>query len=154
MGWKAWYYPYREIVPYDNWTNVTCFNHSSLVYFDTCEYHQALIEEGPCFDVYDSCFFGNVCGAVESIASLRSFEIQPNPANIYTTASLHVKQADKFTVAIYDMQGKKVSDEINLGLLSEGAHNIAMSLKGLSSGLYIVECRAASGSLYRKLIVE
>ena len=149
--------PYGLIGNDDRVSVLTCYSHSSLLYFDSCAYESVLNLPGyyNCGrTITDSCDYGAICGAVEDIAELSSFTLLPNPATTQVNVQLDVKQADKFSIVLSDLQGKEVTPVQNLGLLNGGSHSAVIDLQNLSPGFYLVECRTDAGSLYSKLVVQ
>lgn len=130
---------------------MTCFDHMSRVYYDSCAYQTALANF--CFDVQDTCNYHNICGSVEEHASLSSIAAFPNPSNGKITISIDVKQKDDFKIIVWDISGKKVMREIPLGILNEGRKNIELDLSELQSGFYQVECRGEKNAAYTKLLI-
>lgn len=140
------------IFPHDNWHYLSCFDHFEKVYYDSCAYHDALLNL--CFYVQDTCDYGNICGSVHELTSLASITIFPNPSAGKTTIILDVKQKDEFEIIVYDISGKKIVKEISLGKIPEGKKEIELDLSSLTNGFYLVECKSENGSTYGKLLIE
>lgn len=130
---------------------VTCFEHEQRVFFDSCAYENALLNW--CIQIDDPCNYYNICGAVEEIKSLNSFSIQPNPASGVFSFTLDVKKNDAFTISLININGKSLQ-EINLGKIQTGVFSKDVNIAALSPGVYFIECRTSSGSLFRKLIIQ
>lgn len=133
---------------------LTCYSHTNKVYFDSCAFAVAVNQTFGCFELNDSCNYRIVCGGINELPSLSSFTISPNPATAEVNIRFDVRQANKFSIIIHDINGRQVSSTINLGRLTEGLSNKTINVSGSSSGIYIVECRTSEGSLYRKLVVD
>ncbi len=140
--------PCHEILNYynDNYFSqlINCFEHANKVYYDTL--NAALM---------DTCYYHKVCGGgVPEIKSLSSFEFAPNPANDAITIEMKISMADDFELDIRDLKGKQILKKISFGKLGKGTYQKTVDVSSLPSGMYIIECNAKSGSLYRKLVIQ
>lgn len=138
--------------PHENIQFMTCFDHMSKVYYDSCAYHNAVTNM--CFYTQDTCNYYDICGSVKEISSVSSMDIFPNPSCGKTTLSLEIKHADDFSVRVWDISGKEMIKEIPLGMLMAGEKKIDLDLSSLSNGFYLVELKTAEGSVYQKLLLE
>lgn len=130
---------------------VTCYQHSASVYFDSCAYSQVV--NNWCIMMEDSCYYYNTCGAIEKLSSVSSFVVSPNPATDRVTVNMDVKRSDEFRIVLFDLQGRAVLAEKNLGVLREGKHTYTLPLPNLNSGLYLIGCKTTEGTLLEKLVV-
>lgn len=131
---------------------MTCFNHGTRVYSDSCAY--AFAQTANYTVVIDSCDYFCFLGAINEMSSISSITIFPNPSNSKTTISLDVKQKDEFSILIYDITGKKLLKEIYLGKIPEGKKENDLDLSFLSNGIYLLECKGEKGSVYDKLLIH
>lgn len=158
-------YPYFENQSGYGWFNtcpgvehqfyqfMSCFEHMQKVYYDTCAFQTAITMTN-CIQFSDSCNYWNICGSVNELSSLSSFDIFPNPAVEKTTLTLDVKNTDEFRIVVWDISGKRSLKEIPLGKITEGKKNIELDLNGLSGGFYLIECRGGKASAYGKLLIR
>ena len=131
---------------------VSCFAHSGLVYFDNCAYSEAI--GNSCFHVIDSCNYGNICGAINRISDLSSFNIYPNPSAGQVTLNLEVNQSAAFDILVLDMQGREVLPVTHLGQLNDGTQTRQLDVSKLASGFYFVACKSTGGEVYKKLALQ
>jgi len=138
--------------PHDDTQFMSCFDHMSRVYYDSCAYSIAVNDM--CFYTQDTCNYYDICGSVKEISSLSSMELFPNPSCGKTTISLDVKHADNFEIRVWNISGKEIIKEIPLGTIAAGKKDVELDLSTLSNGIYLVELKTAEGSVYRKLLLE
>jgi hypothetical protein len=132
---------------------LTCFSHSSKVYFDNCAFTMA--QNNPCCNsVSDSCDYFSFIGGINELSSLNSMTIFPNPSSGKMTISIDVKHADDFEILVRDISGKKIMKEIPLGKIPEGEKEMEIDLSSFANGFYIVELKTTEGSVYRKLLIQ
>ncbi len=131
---------------------LTCFDHLSKVYYDSCAYHSALADF--CFNVQDTCDYHDVCGSVPEMQSSVSMTIFPNPSLGKTTLSLDVKQKGNFEIRVWDISGKKMLKDIPLGKIETGKKDVELDLSSLPNGFYLVELKNDGNSVYRKLLIQ
>ncbi len=69
----------------------------------------------------------------------------PNPVNVHAFFTVGLGEADKVTIEIIDVQGKKVADVFN-GNLSAGSHTIAWYINNsVSEGMYYAKVQSVKG---------
>ena len=137
--------------PYDFIEILTCFEHVSKVYFDSCA-HQQAVTNG-CLYYAASCNYWNICGSLEELGDVKSFSVSPNPATDEINVSIETTKKTEADFIIRDIAGK----EITLSKANEmlpGNKSFKLPVQNLENGIYIIECRMKEGSLYRKLIVQ
>lgn len=76
----------------------------------------------------------------------------PNPFNPMSTISFELQKAQKASLDIYDLRGKKVMN-IYSGYLESGRHNMSMDATGLASGTYIYTLHTNALSVSKKMTV-
>ena len=134
---------------------VVCFEHNYHVYFDTAAYLNAVNGNYNCeYEVIDSCEFSGGCGGINELRALGSFTVYPVPAADNVTFALDVTQDATFDIYIKDVEGCDVGKHMGLGNLSPGTYKRQLSVENLNPGLYFIECRSGSGSLYSKMLVQ
>lgn len=129
-----------------------CFEHQTKVYFDTCAYSTSL--SGSFQVVTDSCDYFSFISAIEEYSSTAAMNIFPNPSSGQSTVSLDVKQKGDFELLVWDVNGKHILKEIDLGSLTEGKKEIELDLSSFSNGIYVVELKTEKGSAYSKLLIS
>jgi hypothetical protein len=65
----------------------------------------------------------------------------PNPFNPSTTITVRLATAAELDVDIFNMLGQKI-DDIALGALPSGVHEVRLAAESYSSGIYLVRVRA------------
>lgn len=81
----------------------------------------------------------------------------PNPFNPTTTIVFGLPEAQKITLTIYNVQGKKVTELVN-GVMKAGFHRVIWNGcntlgQKVSSGIYIYELRAGDKRLVKKMLL-
>lgn len=145
--------PLKTLLNYNANLFLSCFAHQEYVYFDSCAYQQASAYPGGCYQAFDSCSYGWVCGDVKNIPSLTSLTITPNPASEQAEVILDVNEGNDFSLSVLNANGAVLLSNFYSGHLNEGLHKKTLRLQNLPAGIYLVECRSGKSSTYRKLIV-
>lgn len=78
-------------------------------------------------------------------------KIYPNPFGEYATLQLNLMKPETAEIAIFDLNGKKIS-EIHHGRLSAGTQLLRIDGNRLIAGTYIVICQTESGIFRQKLV--
>jgi hypothetical protein len=132
--------------PHDFDHFVSCFDHNVKVYYDSCAYATALLD--PCFAVWDTCNYWNICGAVNEINSISSFQISPNPAHDNFTVSFNGEMKDyNGQLKIYDVMGRLMKErEIHSQLSTVNCQ--------LSAGVYFVKVDNGNKTFVQKLVIR
>jgi hypothetical protein len=71
----------------------------------------------------------------------------PNPATDHTDVLVSVASTDDITVAVMDMQGRRLLSQTWTSL-SPGAHNLLVDTRDLSSGTYMYTVSTRSGDAF------
>lgn len=130
---------------------LTCFYHSSNVYFDNCAYNHAVTDL--CFLVSDSCSYGNFCGNISENNMIKNISLSPNPAHAEITIELDVLQSAEYVFQIYSVDGRiAASNRTETFLIGRNTRKINVS--SLAIGTYFLECRSKAGSIFRKLLIQ
>ncbi|MDP4198688.1 MAG: choice-of-anchor D domain-containing protein [Bacteroidota bacterium] len=87
-------------------------------------------------------------------AILTGLAIAPNPSHGSSTCTLTLARPDQVHLAVIDPLGREVMVQ-DLGMLSEGSHQIELTTPGLAAGVYFVrvEC-AGAPSMQSQFILE
>ncbi len=141
-----------SIFPHDNYQFMTCFHHDYRVYYDSCAWQEALVNN--CINVQDTCNYWNYCSGIQELPSLGSVSIFPNPANEKATVALDVKCADEFVILLHDASGKQAARKLSQGILQPGRKEITIDLAGLPAGMYVLEVNTSEGSVFHKVFVQ
>jgi thiol-disulfide isomerase/thioredoxin len=105
------------------------------------------------FDILQAALGQVAVGISETAQNVGHFSVFPNPANDAATVQFSLKDADRASVEIYNMQGALVGTQ-QLGPMVAGAHRIAMDTQGLPSGIYLVNLVLTEGRVTQRLIVN
>ncbi len=141
-----------DAFPYDFSQLMTCFEHKTKVYYDSCALSDA--KKGGCINYLDSCNYSNWCGSVNELKSIGKIIIDPNPAQSNINLNIELYNTSTVEVFIFDITGRKIIDAINIGKLLKGKSIKNVDVSVLKSGLYFVECRTEKGSLFQKIIIQ
>jgi hypothetical protein len=76
----------------------------------------------------------------------------PNPFNPSTQISFSLPVQEKVVLTVYNIQGEQV-DQMNLGLLQPGTHELTWYANNLPAGVYFYQIRAGSLVQTRKMIL-
>jgi hypothetical protein len=76
----------------------------------------------------------------------------PNPFNPSTTLSFTLPVAANVTLAVYDVQGKRVADLMQ-GALTAGEHRATWNAGSQASGIYFVELAAGTQTARQKIVL-
>jgi hypothetical protein len=82
------------------------------------------------------------------------FRIMPNPASNYVTVSFGVSRTGNSTIAMFTIDGKKIS-EINNGISQAGKnYQKKIDVSNLPGGVYIIQLRSGEKISVQKLIIS
>lgn len=137
--------------PHDCIQFMTCFDHQSKVYYDSCAWNEALMNG--CIFIQDTCNYWNICGLVNEISQLNDFSVYPNPSAGSMTISLVMNRKSNLNLIIHNMTGEQTIREIALGAIPDGKTERQIDLSELPDGFYLAEIRSAEGSAFRKLLI-
>lgn len=130
---------------------LSCFYHSSTIYFDECAYNHALIDG--CFMVSDSCNYGNICGNISENNMIKNVSLSPNPTHSEITIEVDVLQSAEYVFQIYNIDGRiATSSQTETFLIGRNSRKI--NVRFLANGTYFLECRSKAGSVFRKLLIQ
>ncbi|WP_457651966.1 T9SS type A sorting domain-containing protein [Rhodocaloribacter sp.] len=86
---------------------------------------------------------------VETPGAYQLSEVYPNPFNPRASLTLAVAQAQEVTVALYDVQGRRVS-LVHTGFLeADTQHTFTIDGANLASGVYVLQVKGATFSAER-----
>ncbi|MCX6640903.1 MAG: FG-GAP-like repeat-containing protein [bacterium] len=76
----------------------------------------------------------------------------PNPFNPSTTLTLNLPEPALVTLAIYDVNGRKIADLLH-GWRDAGRHEVVFEANNLPSGIYLARCEAGHNQSTQKLVL-
>jgi hypothetical protein len=76
----------------------------------------------------------------------------PNPFNPSTIVPVHLSNAGKLEVRVFDVLGRQVA-ELQNGTINAGDHRFTFNAASLSSGVYFIQARTANGSVQTRRVV-
>jgi hypothetical protein len=77
----------------------------------------------------------------------------PNPFNPTTTLRFEIPEYSRGNLVVYNLNGAKVAEPLQEGLLVAGSHQITFDASHLPSGIYFAKLTAGSYSSVQKLVV-
>jgi len=83
------------------------------------------------------------------LAQYRLEQNYPNPFNPSTNISFQLLDAGKVSIALYNIQGKKVRSVIYNQTYPTGTHTVSVNMEGLATGMYFYELKGDRG--YRNI---
>ena len=115
---------------------LTCFEHDTKVYFDSCSYAYAV--QNTCFNINDSCNYYNICGSTDEISNLVNIKVSPNPALEMIMLEMEMMLPDIIQLNMISVSGQKFSltEKIRLGA---GLQQIHLDLPHVSDGFYLLQ---------------
>ena len=152
LNWysSGWFSVCEEF-PHDFFQFLTCYDHASKVYYDTCGYWVA--HNNNCVYFADSCDYGNTCTYVKELSDDVTFSIFPNPAASKLTVDYSLLKSDEFELLFHEASTYRVIKKLTLGILSKGKNAIDTDVSNLPKGFYILEFRSKKESKFEKLVV-
>jgi hypothetical protein len=145
MFWPCRYYPV------ESFEYMTCFDHQTKVYFDSCKYVSAL--SNFCFMVTDSCNYYNICGSIEENTLDVEVNIFPAPASDVVNFQIEAPNTTHLTIIITDALGRavKVMDQTTVN--GNIPTLIQQDISNLSAGTYYVII-GSDGKTYSKPFIK
>jgi hypothetical protein len=95
----------------------------------------------------------NSTGLVLKKQTISELNVFPNPSSGDAELQMSLPQAEKVSVTIVDITGKKVMDAFN-GEVMAGDQYIKLPTNSLNSGVYFVTVNSARSTTQRKLIIQ
>ena len=83
---------------------------------------------------------------------LQSLSVAPNPISGSTKISFTLKQSEKISLRIYDMNGRLIKT-FTEGMFTAGSHQLEWNASNIGAGVYLLRMETAGYSESRKLIV-
>jgi hypothetical protein len=77
----------------------------------------------------------------------------PNPARGETTLRFSLPAAFVASLAVYDIQGRRIATPLRPSLLQPGPHAVPLRLDGMSPGVYLYRLEAGGRAATRKMLV-
>jgi hypothetical protein len=127
---------------------LTCFTHSDKVYFDSCAYQVAVNDW--CFNLQDSCTYGDICGDVNELNNSDAIRIFPNPVSGTLSVISYRLNGTADEILICNMLGEKVLTTKFTGKMDQ---NNQIDISRLASGIYFLQIEF-NDKLYRNKFVK
>jgi hypothetical protein len=86
-------------------------------------------------------------------AALALAQNLPNPARAMTSVRFALLAAAPVSLAIYDIQGRRVATLLDHELQQAGAHDVPVHVGGWRPGVYLYRLEAGGTSATRKMLV-
>jgi len=78
---------------------------------------------------------------------------RPNPAGASTTFQFTLPEAGPVTLAVFDLQGRRVASPLDRQVRPAGAQAVGLRTAGLASGVYLCRLEAMGRSVTRRMLV-
>ena len=101
----------------------------------------------------------NICekkasGIENTVLESNEINIYPNPSFGETTFELTLKESKEVRIAIYNIQGQKIS-ALDVGILNSGKHSLQWkAAQGIASGIYFAEIKIADAVQFAKIVLQ
>jgi plastocyanin len=82
-----------------------------------------------------------------------NFTVFPSPVTAGSWLNMSVKKAGRVTVSVYDLNGRLVSNPVNM-TMQAGETNIPFDVAGLQKGTYILLMRTTAGDMRKRILVQ
>jgi hypothetical protein len=128
--WQCQYYPQNS------YEYMTCFDHLTKVYFDSCKYTAAMNDV--CFMVTDSCNYYNICGNIDENTLNVEMNIFPAPATDVINFKIDAPNTMNLNITITDAFGRVVSAADQTRITGNVTTVIEQDISNLSAGTYYV----------------
>jgi len=89
---------------------------------------------------------------VENTVATTTVNMYPNPVRDNAKISFELNNSNAVSYQVFDMMGRVVR-VMNLGTLSEGVHEVNVSVDGLASGAYMLRLNAGTNTSTVKFMV-
>ncbi|MEM1043174.1 MAG: T9SS type A sorting domain-containing protein [Bacteroidota bacterium] len=96
---------------------------------------------------------GGLSSEETSTVTTRLSQPSPNPVTSRAALNLTVGQAQRVTVAVYDLLGRRVADLFDGGLAAGQVLALAFEAEALPAGLYVIQARGEAFSETRRVTV-
>lgn len=152
-NWQSygWFTPCQEY-QHNSMQFLICFEQSNTkTYYDSCALQIAM--SNGCIMFTDSCHYGNICSSIQERNVISSLSVQPNPSVSTITLSMDLSSPADVSIYVWDIYGRRSVLNENVKL-DTGRNEKQIDLSMLGSGIYMLECRSSSGSLFEKIIIQ
>jgi|GEM_PF-3300753 len=143
--WQCQYYPQNS------YEYLTCFDHLTKVYFDSCKYTNALNDV--CFMVTDSCNYYNICGSIEENTLAVEMDIFPTPASDVVNFRINAPNKMNLNIVITDALGRVVKVASRTSIIGNISTIVEQDITDLSAGSYYV-ILSSEGKTYSKAFIK
>ncbi|MBD3400533.1 MAG: T9SS type A sorting domain-containing protein, partial [Candidatus Coatesbacteria bacterium] len=76
----------------------------------------------------------------------------PNPANSNVSIAFTLPQAQRVSLSVYDLAGRRVAT-LSEGELAAGRHEVSWDCAGESSGVYLLRLETQGEALSRRVVI-
>lgn len=90
---------------------------------------------------------------IQSLATTVALQVFPNPVSDLVYLQFGLEEATNIVLNTLTLDGKLITQK-DYGYFREGEHTLSYSLKGLASGVYILNVKTDRGVLSKKVVVE
>jgi hypothetical protein len=101
----------------------------------------------------DEFSIGQPTGVSEMLKKEMDFTLFPNPSNEKSSISFNIAEPSNLEINLMDLQGK-ILRTLAEGAFLSGKHGINFEVKGMQSGIYLIEVKTESGRFVHKMLVE
>lgn len=136
--------------PTESFEYMTCFDHQTKIYFDSCKYNSALTNF--CFMLTDSCNYYNICGKIEENTLAIEMDIFPTPATDDVIFRINAPNNMNLNIIITDAFGRVVKVADRTSVIGNVSTVIEQDITELSPGYYYV-ILSSEGKTYSKAFV-
>jgi hypothetical protein len=134
--WQCNYYPQNS------YEFMTCFDHDTKVYYDSCKYASALSDQ--CFMVTDSCNYHNICGNISENTLAINLTLFPAPATDFLDLNITSAENQILHIEIADIYGHQVKTALTLRTTSNVPAQTTIDISGLGAGTYLLTLKSES----------
>lgn len=143
--WQCQYYPSNS------YEFMTCFDHESKVYFDSCKYVSAMSDF--CFMVTDSCNYYNICGNIEENSLAVEVNTFPSPASDIVNFQIDAPNTTELNIIISDSYGRMVKMLNQTTVIGNVTSTIQQDVSNLSAGTYYI-ILSSEGKTFTKSFIK
>jgi hypothetical protein len=107
------------------------------------------------FEEYDPIIFFTLYNPTSvsddlSLLVILAVTSSPNPFSSQVTFDISLKEQTDLSIKLYDLKGRLVRD-LSKAHYSKGTHNVSMETSGLSNGIYLLQVKAGSEIITKKI---
>ena len=95
-----------------------------------------------CFDQCLQCDGSSPTTGINQIKSISEISVYPNPSNDFVTFNFNLHKQGNLEVAIYDLNGRKVT--ATSSVMSLGSNSVKFDVSNLEAGLYTYQIKSGN----------